>query len=416
MRGLVSRTHPAKSMWIVSFALIALFVAGCGEKVTETIREDPVDVGGDDELPEAVVTENRPAPPVHSLQLPCPWGVVEDVLKNEYLVGSLGPDMIPSIEDPKWLEVRDRSIVYLDSEPVAVVERGGEVRAFPTRVMLHHEIVNMCWSTSEGDDYTYLSYCPLVDAYIHFDDARACISKHKYGISGALFNGNLVTLDRKSSQQDRELQMFVQLYAGGINGTCGDADPMAVTMNYGLFKRLYPQGKVLSMDTGSPPNPLRGDGGYDLFEHPYRFYWRNEDIWFPLERVDPRLPKMQHVLGVIGETENRAYTVKSGNYALNDTLDGLPVAIFNDRSFASTLAFEAMHDGQPLTFTLEGRERNGVLVFKDAQTGTYWNFEGIAVDGPLTGERLPRLMGFRVFWFAWYALFPDAELRQVSKG
>ena len=186
---------------------------------------------------------------------------------------------------------------------------------------------------------------------------------------------------------------------------------MTTTMSYGLYRRLYPEGKVLSMDTGGVPDPSRGDGGYGLFDHPYTFYWRGGDIWFPLERRDPRLPVMEHVLGVIGETENRAYQVRGHNYALNDTLDGLPITVFNDNSSASTLAFEAMHDGQALTFTLAGREKNGVLVYQDDQTGTYWSFDGIAVDGPLSGARLPRLMSFRVFWFAWYALYPDAELR-----
>jgi hypothetical protein len=395
--------------------LVTIFVAGCGEKVTETIREVPVDPGGSDELPEAVVTENRPLNPDHSLVLPCPWGVVDDVYNNEYLVGNFGPDVIPSIDEPRWETVGNTVLALLDNEPVAVVERDGEVRAFPTRIMLHHEIVNMCWSTSEGDDYTYISYCPLVDGYMHYDDPRVCTAKHKYGVSGALFNGNLVTFDRKTVDRP-PLQLFVQLYAGGVLGSCGDADPMATTMNYGLYRRLYPQGKVLSMDTGDQPDPAAGDGGYNLFDHPYDFYWRAEDIWFPLEREDPRLPKMEHVLGVIGATENRAYEVRGQNYALNDTLAGLPIAVFNDHSFGSTLAYEAVHDGQALTFTLVGREKNGILVFKDAQTGTFWSYEGIAVDGPLAGARLPRLMAFRVFWFAWYALYPDAELRMLPSG
>jgi hypothetical protein len=100
MRGFVSGAH--RQRLLVLFVLVALFVVGCGEKVTETIREDPVDLGGDDELPEGVVTENRPVNPPHSLQLPCPWGVVEDVFNNEYLVGNLGPDQIPSIDEPMW--------------------------------------------------------------------------------------------------------------------------------------------------------------------------------------------------------------------------------------------------------------------------------------------------------------------------
>ncbi|MCH7549381.1 MAG: DUF3179 domain-containing protein, partial [Candidatus Krumholzibacteriota bacterium] len=76
-------------------------------------------------------------------------------------------------------------------------------------------------------------------------------------------------------------------------------------------------------------------------------------------------------------------------------------------------AYEAVHEGETLTFTFAGREQHGLPIYTDDLTGSHWNFEAIAVSGPLEGARLPRLMAIRSFWFAWSSMYPDTDLLEM---
>jgi hypothetical protein len=53
--------------------------------------------------------------------------------------------------------------------------------------------------------------------------------------------------------------------------------------------------------------------------------------------------------------------------------------------------------------------------FKDTETGSTWNFIGKALDGPLAGKQLTRVVAFDHFWFAWRAFFPQTEIFSFDK-
>jgi hypothetical protein len=58
-----------------------------------------------------------------------------------------------------------------------------------------------------------------------------------------------------------------------------------------------------------------------------------------------------------------------------------------------SLTFEATKDG-----------------IRDRGTGTTWNISGLAVAGPLEGERLDPLVGIDSFWFDWAAFHPETRI------
>ncbi len=397
-------------------AVVSLVVlAGCGERTRVTVTElgGGKGGGGDVGLPDAVVT-TRVDPPPTSWTLECPWGVVDpDPASNPAWAGNLGPDQIPAIDDPAWRPVSAPDLALLDSEPVLVVERHGLVRIAPVRVMLHHEVLSLCWDGPGGAEFTYLTYCPLTDAAVHFTDSRACSAKFKFGVSGSVFNWNLVTYD-EASLRAGSIVTFVQMYAGGVFGSCAPADAMESTMTWRLARTLFPEGRVLSANTGFSPA-----GGYDFFDQPYWDYWRVglSAFDFPLAVHDTRLPDMAPVLGVIlPGGARRAYRIAGGEPVVNDTIAGEPVVVFVEPGFSHAAAFEPRVDAQVLTFRLVGRERHDLAVYEDAETGSLWNVEGIAIDGPLAGRRLPRVMSMRAFWFAWAAMFPGTGLHDPSAG
>jgi len=402
---------PRMNLVVISAAVLTLFIAaGCSETNIEVV--DPVvDVDTDDTLPDGFVTGDRPDNPPTSFEMPCPWREVVDPADNPYFIASLGADMIPTIDEPQFASIRNAGAL-LNFEQVIVCEFEDQIRAFPVRILLHHEIVNLCWDTPEGPRFSYLTYCPLVDAAIHFVHPYECDKPRRqaFGTSGGLLNGNLITFDRGTGARgggEGPPDLFVQLYAGGVFGTCTTVEPQLTSMSWALFQRLYPEGEVMTGETGADAP----EKGYSYYDHPYWQYWRSGDIWFPLDVSDTRgVNKMVGVFGVITPGGVRGYITSGSDYVVNDVLGTDRVVVWNDAAFASTAAFEPVAAGDTLTFSFLGREAHGLPLYVDEETGSFWTFDGIAVDGPLKGERLPKAIGIRAFWFIWAALYPEISL------
>ena len=392
-------------MVFLAAVLVPLIIVACSETNIEVI--DPtVDLDTDDSLPDGFVADNRPINPPTSFEMPCPWREVPDPADNPFLVANLGPDMIPSIDQPKFVSIKEAATM-LNFEDVIVCEIDGIVRAFPERILLHHEIVNMCWDTADGPKYSYLTYCPIVRTGVHFVHPFECNKprRNSFGVSGGLYNGNLMMFDRGSRAEAGPPDLFVQMYGGGVFGTCTTVDPQFTAMSWMMFKLLYPKGEVLSEDTGMVPA-----GGYDFFEHPYDFHWLSGDYWFPLDFDDDRLNRLEAVYGVLTPGEVRAYTIRKTNYVANEQIGGEDIVVWNDAGLGGTAAFQAILEGVKLTFEFLGRESHQLPLYRDEETGSIWTFDGIAVEGPLKGKRLPRATGMRSFWFAWAALYPETSL------
>ncbi|NOJ26418.1 MAG: hypothetical protein DA330_00185 [Nitrososphaera sp.] len=46
----------------------------------------------------------------------------------------------------------------------------------------------------------------------------------------------------------------------------------------------------------------------------------------------------------------------------------------------------------------------------DKQTGSEWNFDGLAISGGMKGEQLTRIPFDEGFWFEWVAFHPETKL------
>lgn len=74
------------------------------------------------------------------------------------------------------------------------------------------------------------------------------------------------------------------------------------------------------------------------------------------------------------------------------------------RTASTTAAFSPALDGRSLSF--EPADDG----FTDAETGSTWNIQGVAVGGELEGERLDPVEHLSTFWFAWVAFTPETEI------
>ena len=317
-------------------------------------------------------------------------------------------DAIPPLDDPAFETVAEAGEWLDDRSPGMLALVGGEARFYPLGVLHRHEIVNH----RLGDVPVAVTYCPLCNTALVFD-RRLNGEEIRLGVSGLLRHSDLVMWD------DRTVSLWQQATGEGIVGRYQGAEltrlPAAI-VSFGDFARSYPQGRSLSRDTGY-------GGGYET--NPYEGYSsRSRPYGFFTGEPDPRFPALERVVGVTAGGEERAYpfSVISRAGAVNDTVGGLPIAVFwggetvdaldrgliaDSRTIGTGVAFLAEADGQALTFSKEGES------FRDAETGSVWNLLGAAVDGPLAGARL-RLADHRnEFWFAWAAFFPGGTVYQA---
>jgi hypothetical protein len=110
------------------------------------------------------------------------------------------------------------------------------------------------------------------------------------------------------------------------------------------------------------------------------------------------------------------YTVLSAVGVINDSPAGHDLVVFwaagttsalgaatiaEAEDVGATAVYAPFVDGDKLTFALE----DGRIV--DENTGSTWNLGGQAIDGPLAGTELARIVSADHFWFSWAAFRPD---------
>jgi hypothetical protein len=411
MYGLVTKSGFARVFGLAVVFGFVVFV-GCSETSVD-VADGPSVTPGDTSLPNGFVSKNRPPEPALSFSVPCPLAEVPGGVDNPNVtLGCPFVECIPAIDTPDFATVREAGLS--DFERVVAVEMDGQVKGLPIRILMYHEVVNLCWNLSDGStQYSAVTYCPIVDVAVHFIQDFPCDKPTRgtsYGVSSGLYNGNLIIYKRETAGDPTF--SFVQMYGGGLSPNCLEIKRVNIDMPASLFTKLYPTAEVLTENTGLPPPP----GGYDLFDHPYAEFWLSNDLCvnglcFPISSTDDRLGLKEYVYGVYTPTETKAYPIDDFRQrVVRDQLGGVNIVVFQERG--ATVAFESVVDGQQLTFSFLDREGNGLPLFEDEETGSLWTFDGIAVRGPLKGKRLPQMVGYRAFWFAWAAFFPQTLLHE----
>jgi hypothetical protein len=282
--------------------------------------------------------------------------------------------------------------------------------------MVWHEIVN---DRLAGRPIA-LTYCPLCNSTLAFD-RRVGGRTLSFGTTGNLRNSDLVMYDRQTESWWQ--QITGQALVGKLTGTTLRAVPSQI-LSWAQFKRLHPDGRVLSRQTGY-------DRPYGT--NPYAGYDQPDSTPLELDRrLDRRLPPKERVVAVqTGDGTAVVYPFSrlSREAPIDDTVPqpavvgSLPVVVFFDPRVASPLdtaqvsegrnvgaaaVFERKEDGRTLTMTPGPKPGT----FHDRQTASTWDMSGHAVAGPLKGASLRQIRSDDQFWFALAAFFPRAEIRR----
>ncbi|MDQ3004289.1 MAG: DUF3179 domain-containing protein [Chloroflexota bacterium] len=327
---------------------------------------------------------------------------------SEILSGGPPKDGIRALKDPRFVSVSEAEAWLRPVEPVILVQVGNDARAYPIQILIWHEIAN----DTVGGEPLVVTFCPLCNTAIAFKrtvDGRVL----DFGTTGRLRYSNLIMYDRQTESWWQ--QATGEAIAGELTGTQLEFYP-AVIISWEDFKTAYPQGKVLSRETGYArsygSNPYVG---YDDVNNPPFLYQG--------PATPNQLPPVARVLTIDlnGEAVAYPYETLEKIGAVNDRVGGEAVVIFwqagtvspldssttaSGRDVGTAAAFSRQLDGQTLSFTfVEGK-------IIDDQTKSEWNILGQTIAGELKGKQLSSLVSINHFWFSWAAFKPETRIYQ----
>ena len=173
-----------------------------------------------------------------------------------------------------------------------------------------------------------------------------------------------------------------------------------------MWQQHYPKTRVLSV-------PTKGGTRESLSQDVYADYHASQRPGVSgMEYTDDRLPNKALVIGAKVRVKDgaplfRAYPLTHFVDArvINDTLGGVPLLIFHDKTSFATAVFTRNVAGDVRTFSGQGKH------FAEDNTGTPWNLiTGEATTGNEKGTRLERLPAVNIYWFAWARYYPETSI------
>jgi len=294
------------------------------------------------ELVRPIVFQSAPAFDLSRLVVP----------QGELRPGGPAKDGIPALTNPRFVAAGEATYLRPEDRIIGLVAASRESRAYPLKILNYHEIVN----DQFGGVAVAVTYCPLCDSCAVFD-RRTELGVREFGVSGLLYNSNVLMYDRGGSPES----LWSQVLTRGISGPAAEKSLRSLTLELTTWQEWlsrYPETKVLSPETGH-----RRDYGRSLYEG----YFSTPKLMFPAKPQSDRLATKTRVLGVWTDRAVRAYPESAfgpNRLRIADTLDGKNV-------------------------TIEFNPQTRSIRVTQADNGVSWMYS---------------------LWFAWYALRPDTDV------
>lgn len=203
--------------------------------------------------------------------------------------GGPGKDGIPALSNPRFLDAT--AATFLDAEDrVLGITRGSEAKVYPIKILNWHEIVN----DRLGRDSVTITYCPLCGTGIGFD-ARVDGKPHSFGVSGLLYESDLLMYDRETESLWSQIAM--EAVAGPLTGS--KLTPIFLEhTTWHEWLTQHPSTKVLSPHTGF---------SRDYDRDPYLGYAERPELMYDTTHFDPSYLSKEWVLGVVIDGVAKAY-------------------------------------------------------------------------------------------------------------
>lgn len=316
-------------------------------------------------------------------------GVNYFVPPDELYANGMGTDGIPALNSPSYVNVATADDILADDVEGIDVEVSGKHRFYSFQILNWHQLV----SDRFGDRELLVSHSTFCGSAVVYDRVIDGTVR-TFGDNGQVYNNCPVLHD------DQSTALWDQATGALVAGSDSQVSLVrypSLVMTWADWKKAYPNGEVLSTETGY----VR-----DYRRHPYGGYDTNTAIFFPLNNIDTRLGSKDIVWDYmfgdthVGATAKFLSFVKEPNYAVGDVNY---VAFVGSNN--AIKVFNRLVGEQTLTFIRENNE------IKDKETDSRWNTEGLCVKGKMKGKQLAEILPTaRYFSFAYVSHFPTAKL------
>ncbi|MBI3413039.1 MAG: DUF3179 domain-containing protein [Candidatus Aenigmarchaeota archaeon] len=315
-------------------------------------------------------------------------GSVKSLVNISEISTPLPEGAIPEINNPKFITAGSATYPE-DKDLVAGMAYNGVTKAYPVKMLNLHEVVNDNFS-GKPVSMTYCVLCRTPIAY----EGRISGKKATFRVTGLLYNANdlLVDIETRSYWQ----QITGEAVVGDAIGKNLTKIPTEMT-TWALWKAKYPDTLVMSSDTG-----FDRDYGTD----PYGGYEESDKTWYFPKKEDGRLFVKDIIYGVAFNEGSKAYPKSNvtSDGVINDQIGKNKLLIMHDSDLDTVKVFDRVLRGTELNFeTVDGK-------IVDMKTKSSWNYEGVAVDGPLKTEKLKRIDATHSFWYVWAGFYPQTSV------
>ncbi len=310
---------------------------------------------------------------------------------SQVVDGGPGKDGIPSIDTPVFVKANEAGAAFLNDDDLVIgVLIGSVARAYPHTILDWHEVVN---DEIQNEVFT-VSYCPLTGTAFGWD-RTINETPTTFGVSGLLYNANLILYDRNTDSN------WSQLLQECVNGSLQGSVPQNINIvetNWKTWKTLYPDSDVLSLNTGFSRN-------YNVY--PYGSYKTDNALIFPVAKLDERLHKKERVFAILDKSTSKAYRFSnfSGGKHIRESLHAKNILIVGNETLIK--AFELNASQESLEF--QYAHTNSDVFFKDHE-GNEWSVFGKALTGSRAGEQLTPVNSVVSYWFALSSFYNNIEL------
>jgi len=304
---------------------------------------------------------------------------------DEVRWGGVRQNGIPPLRQPAMLAADDADYLNDDNE-IFAVDINGDARAYPKRIMGHHE---MFIDTVGGIEVAGV-YCTLCGSMIIY-----ATDGHSLGTSGFLYRSNKVMFDEETNS------LWSTLLGFPVAGPLVGKDIVlkrypVVTTTWGEWRKRHSDTSVLDVNTGFRRNYDEGEA--------YNAYFATDELMFtiPEQLADNELANKAEILALREGDDTLAIAADflSKNRVYHDTLDGENIVVITDNSGANRV-----YASQDVDFA-NVRVRGNTVVDDQEQN---WSVSEDFLTGP-DGQKLMRLPAHRAFWFGWKAAVNDTRL------
>ncbi len=217
-------------------------------------------------------------------------------LPTAFVAQGAGFDAIRSVDEPEFtrfnlIQSDPNAPFYLEDDDLVIgVLINGEAKAYPHAILDWHEVVN----DEVGGVPISITYCPLTGTAKAWKRLGSG-PDFTYGVSGLLYNSNLLVFDRAT--ESLWMQLEAKSVFGSRRGEQLELVPFVET-TWKSWQSIEPGPLVMTENTGF---------SRDYSKYPYGQYKTSDVISYPLLYNDNRLPKKERVFSIIINGNAKVY-------------------------------------------------------------------------------------------------------------